>query len=434
MQATPAHRPAAARALSRPQNRNNYVNRFWENMNVAFLSPQQWEEGMEPEGLPLPMGEYEAGEFHSMGPMGPPYLDPGVPCADGSCSTHGMPGCGDACGCGTGVCGCEPGCGCGGICEPGCGCEPSCGCGSCGGSNHCCDGLCLGIGDDQSCHTIRVRVPKWQELMIFGGAHGFKGPYDQFRDGGNFGFNEGINAGFKIPFTSMGYQLGYRAVHSQLSGDENTDTRESFTQHFVTAGLFQRVKDGFQWGIAWDVLSDDRFGTHDYHQLRGEFSFVDRGCHELGVALAFHLNENEFPPEDSVTSTTFYQATDQYLLFYRFHGPRGGEGRIFGGFNDDDDGIIGADTLVPVSDRWSLTSSFTYLIPEEDAGVEGASQEAWNISVGLAWHWDCRARRSHSNCYRPLFNVADNGYLIVDDRPGAQVVNGPAAPPLGGGP
>ena len=39
--------------------------------------------------------------------------------------------------------------------------------------------------------------------------------------------------------------------------------------------------------------------------------------------------------------------------------------------------------------------------------------------MALVWHWDGAARRCHSNCYRPLFNVADNGSLIIDDRLGA---------------
>jgi hypothetical protein len=354
--------------------------------------------------------------MHEMEAMpGPGYVDGPYEmgmdgCADGSCPSYG--------GCGDGVCGCAEGCGCGGMCEPGCGCEPSCGCGSESCGNGCiCDGLCLGVGDNESCHTIRIRVPKWQELMILGGVHGFKGPYDQERDGGNFGFHEGINAGFKIPFTSMGYQLGYQAVHSQLSGDENTNDPNSHTQHFVTAGIFQRARDGLQGGVAWDMLRDERFTSVDFHQLRGELSFIDRGCHELGVAVAVHLNDHEVFEQDE--SSTFFQATDQYLLFYRFHAARGGEGRFYGGWNDDSDGILGADMLLPLSDRWSLSAAFTYLIPEEGGGEIGAGQEAWNISTGLVWHWDCRARRSHSNCYRPLFNVADNGYLIIDDRPGA---------------
>jgi hypothetical protein len=171
-------------------------------------------------------------------------------------------------------------------------------------------------------------------------------------------------------------------------------------------------------GVAWDMLRDERFGAVDFHQLRGELSMIDRGCHEFGLAIAAHLNEHEVFFDDDNGSTVF-QPTDQYLLFYRFHGDRGGEGRVYGGFNDDEDAIIGSDLLIPIQDRWSLATGFTYLIAEEDAGADGASHEAWNIGISLIWHWDCRARKCHSNCYRPMFNVADNGYLIVDERPGA---------------
>ena len=282
--------------------------------------------------------------------------------------------------------------------------------------------MCIGVGDDHSCHTIRLRIPKWQELSIFAGVHGFKGRYDQDRDSGNFGFQEGISAGFKVPFTSLGYQLGYQAVHSQLNGDENTGRADSHTQEFTTLALFHRTRDGIQGGVAWDMLSDERFGTQDFHQLRGELSLIDRGCHELGAAVAIHLNEHEFVAEGDEAQTTIWRATNQYLLFYRFHGCNGGEGRFYGGWTDDSDGIFGSDMLIPLTDRWSLSTAFTYLIPDAPSGHLGASQEAWNISTALVWSWDCRARSSHSNCYRPLFNTAHNGYLIVTGRPGHSTV------------
>lgn len=315
-------------------------------------------------------------------------------------------------GCAGGVC--EPGCACGCGGEVGCGCEPGCGCDS--GDK---DLFCLGYGDDESCHTIRVRLPKWQELTIFGGVHGFKGPYDQTRDSGNFGFHEGFNSGWKVPFTTAGYQIGYRAVHSQLNGDKDTNIADPHTQQFVTLGMFERSRNGIQYGVAWDMLRDERFGAVDFHQLRGELSLVDRGCHELGISVAAHLNEHEpFPADDDLPSIV-YQASDQYLLFYRYHGCRGGEGRVYGGFNDDDDAIIGADLYVPLQQRWSVQTGFTYLIPAESAGQAGAEQEAWNIFTALVWHWDCAARSCHSNCHRPLFNVADNGSMIIDERLGA---------------
>jgi hypothetical protein len=309
---------------------------------------------------------------------------------------------------------CEPGCGCDCSSEIGCACEPGCGCGTgdCSSRDVCC------IDDGEACQSVQIRVPRWQEFTVFGGVHGFKGPYDQARDSGNFGFHEGFNAGFKVPTTNAGYQIGYRAVHSQLNGDADTNIADPHTQSFFTMGIFQRAKDGVQFGIAWDMLRDERWGAVDFHQLRGELSMIEHGCHEIGLAAAMHLNDHEPFPADEDTSSVMFQPTDQYLLFYRFHGPRGGEGRIFGGFNDDDDGIIGGDLLVPLHDRWSLQTGFTYLIPAEHAGQEGASQEAWNIATALVWHWDCRARKSHSSCYRPMFNVADNGSMIIDERLG----------------
>ncbi|HEX2473109.1 MAG TPA: DUF6666 family protein [Lacipirellulaceae bacterium] len=417
------------------------ASKLWRTINVAFEGPDQLT--TEPENLPLPAQRQNQGQVKSRivppsnhaPPMegeifpGPSPYGPG----DDTYFHDGHSGaCGGECGCtdcgtgcGDGMCGCEPGCGCGCDGEAGCACEASCGCPcGCGAESPCIlacgDTVCLmGEGDAEACHTIRIGVPKWQEFMIFGGVHGFKGPYDQSRDSGNFGFHEGFNAGYKVPFSDAGYQIGYQAVHSQLHGDKDTGISDPHTQQFVTVGLFRRAQNGVQLGIAWDLLRDERFGAIDFHQLRTELALIDRGCHEFGLAVTAHLNEHEMFPADEDNGSPVFQATDQYLLFYRFHGNRGGEGRAYGGLNDDDDAIIGADLLIPIQERWSLATGFTYLIPEEDAGEDGAAHEAWNIGISLVWHWDSRARKSHSNCYRPLFNVADNGYMIIDERPGA---------------
>jgi hypothetical protein len=404
---------------------SSYSSKLWQTINVAFDGPDQLTN--EPENLPLPA------QRPNQSRLVPPMHEEILPTpggyyeqGEGPYFAHGEPGacggdCGGECGtaCGDGMCGCGD--------DAGCACEPSCGCPcGCGAETPCIlacgDDVCLmGEGDAEACHTIRIGVPKWQELTVFGGVHGFKGPYDRTRDSGNFGFHEGFNTGFKVPFSDFGYQIGYQAAHSQLSGSQMGDISDPHTQQFVTVGMFRRETNGIQLGLAWDLLRDERFGAVDFHQLRGELSLIDRGCHEFGLALAAHLNEHEASPATPNNPSTVYQATDQYLLFYRFHGARGGEGRFYGGFNDDADAIIGSDLLIPIQDRWSLATGFTYLIPEEDAGVDGAAHEAWNLGINLVWHWDCRARKCHSNPYRPLFNVADNGYLIVDERPGASL-------------
>jgi hypothetical protein len=347
---------------------------------------------------------------------------PGGPGGDGSCGPscpcEGAYSCDSGCPC-NGGCPCDGGPGCGDGCEPGCADEPGCG----SSKDH--DLFCVGWGDDESCHTIRVRVPRFQEVMILTGVHGFKGPYDQDftgganRDSGNFGFQEGINIGAKVPFVDWGYQIGFEGTQSELSGDANTGVDHSFTQSFVTGGVFHRTPNGLQGGIAWDWLHDERNDGADFTQLRGELSLVNCGCHECGVMGSIHLNDKKFTVAESegLTTTTTLQATNQYLLFYRMHGCRGGEGRVFGGVDDNSDGIVGADFLLPMCGCWSLQSEFTYLIPDDSAGTVGSQQEAWNLAINLVWHWKGHARECHSNPYRPLFNVADNGSFIVDDRP-----------------
>ncbi len=248
------------------------------------------------------------------------------------------------------------------------------------------------------------------------GVHGFKGPYDRNRDAGNFGFQEGFNVGAKLPFLDAGYQVGYQAQQSQLNGDESTGVADAFTQHFFTTGVFKRVRDGFQGGAVWDLLLDERDSSVAFSQVRAEFGFVDCGCHEFGVTGAVHLKDNLLPGESEGTFAAF-QTVDQYLLYYRMHGARGGEGRVYGGLTDDVDGIIGADFALPLTDNFALVPAFTYMIPDSNHAGAAASEEAWNISIALVWHWRGHARSCHSSPYRPLFNVADNGYMIIDNRP-----------------
>ena len=309
-----------------------------------------------------------------------------------------------------------------GSCGPDCEGGPMCGddvgcCATCGREPDSCHiDLAPGLHDQEACEEVRFRIPKVHTLMVNGGVHGFKGPLDRDRDSGNFGFQEGINLGFKMPLSQCGYQLGYQSTQSQLSGDGDTCIMDAFSQHFFTGGVFRRTRDGFQGGIVWDWMLDERDSTVDFSQLRAEVGFVDCGCHEIGATVAVHLTDEVLIDEQQESFTTF-QPVDQYLLYYRMHGKRGGEGRLYGGLSDNTNGIIGADFLLPLTDSWSLQPAFTYLIPDGSGGSVGAREEAWNVGINLVWHWKGQARSCHSSSYRPLFNVADNGYMIIDNRP-----------------
>jgi hypothetical protein len=312
----------------------------------------------------------------------------------------------------------EPGCGvyedpsCG-IVEPGCGlAEPSCGVADVG------CGTCVGRpGPDYWCFP--VCLPRFKELSIWGGVQGFKGPRDSPTFGGDgdgsFGFNEGFNIGGRAPligllFPQLGYEVGYRAVQSQLSGTSGGSALDR-SQDFVTIGLFRRVPAGLQFGAAWDYQHDDFMGFDaDFNQIRYEVSIKGRLGREFGFWGATHTN-------DQTLGGTTFQTVDQYAGFFRWNFREGGMARAWFGGTNDSETLFGADFYAPFNNRWSLQSGFNYLITDLDSGRNGAREESWNIGVNLAWHYGCTAKMTRYNPFMPLFTTADNGWMFVDQKP-----------------
>ncbi|BBO32356.1 DUF6666 family protein [Lacipirellula parvula] len=360
--------------------------------------------------------------------LGPPihhqresFTAPAGYCAD--CNSD--PGCGlqeATCGCGEANCGiCEPGCGavepgcgtieanCGAI-EAGCGLEPGC------GMQECVDcGSGVNRGSDYWCFP--VCLPRFRDLSVWAGVHGFKGPRDSPLFGGsgdgNFGFQEGINIGGKAPligllFPELSYQLGYQAVQSHLSGTTGgvTDDR---AQDFVTIGFFRRVPAGLQFGAAWDYMADDWLVDANFQQIRYEISLKTQRGREFGFLGSTHTNS-------STIGEVNFQAVDQYRFFFR-NNFKAGDMRFWVGFSNDSETIFGGDFYVPFSDRWSLQTGFNYLIPSGDAGLIGATEEAWNIGMNLVWHFGGAAQNTRNNPHRPMFNIADNGSMFIDQSP-----------------
>lgn len=417
MAARPAQAYRQARARTPSRSTNQVVRTQHEQMEEIY--PQA-------DSAP-PAESYELTGSMYIGEVGCGLPEPTCGCA-GPC------GCGDS-GCLVTPGYCEPGC----RCEPSCGCEPGCAVGctdgcfcgdaSCGDvccGDACCEPTC-GCGgdgcsdcvhwpqalfgcDDRGCVPV-FWLPPIKEFVFFGGVHGFKGPLDRDRDGGNFGFHEGFNIGGKmawLPWPGLGYQFGYQAAHSQLSGDSSTGNDSSHTQHFVTTGLFHRQPLGLQYGVVWDMLRDERVLSRDYGQVRGQIGFKNCTNREFGLLWTANTNQNEVNRQD-------FQAADQYLLYYRMYGRQGGDFRGFLGLTDDSNFMLGSDFHLPLNCRWSLEGNFAYLVPEGGEDGTGADEEAWNIGMQLVWHYGNRAKSWNRQPYRPMFNVANNGSLIVVD-------------------
>ena len=324
-------------------------------------------------------------------------------------SGYGMAGPG--CGCPEAVCGCpEPYCGCPGascgIIEPGCGCADP----NCGGGVGC--GSCVGRpGPDYWCFP--VCLPRFKDFSAWGGVQGFRGPRDFIPAGqsnSNFGFHEGFNLSGRAPllgllFPQLSSQMGYQAVQSRLHG--TLTSAEDRSQQFVTAGIFRRVNTGLQFGVVWDLLSDDLGTNIDLQQIRSEFSLKSPRGHEIGFWSAASTNS-------SMSGGVTYETVNQYAAFYRRNFGNSCEARFWGGGTDDSEAIVGAEFSAPLSDRWSVRSAFNYLITDNANGPAAVQEESWNIGISMVWHLGRNARSGCRSPFRPLFSVADNGWMFVD--------------------
>ncbi|MDZ4656496.1 MAG: DUF6666 family protein [Bythopirellula sp.] len=381
---TQARKPAAP--ISAPQvakqpvvKRDTRVRRAQSEELPMTTEAETWEEPVYMDSMPMgQQGHMMMGESHMSG------------CQCDSCLCE--PGCGAM----------DPGCG---MMDPGCGCaEPSCGVAGCGD--------CVRPrGPDYWCFP--VCLPRLQDVTFWGGVHGFRGPRDFIpagRSDSNFGFQEGINLSGRAPFLGflfpdLNYQLGFQAVQSRLHGTETSSDDRG--QQFVTAGMFKRTQSGLQFGAVWDSMNDDLDEDVSLHQVRYELSLKTPRGRELGFWGASATND------DTVGANTF-ETTGQYCGFYRWNMKGGNQARIWGGASDDGEGILGADFYAPLNDRWSVQTGFNYLIPDDEDGLPGVSQESWNLGINLVWHWGRRAREGNVSPFRPLFNVADNGWMFVD--------------------
>jgi hypothetical protein len=171
--------------------------------------------------------------------------------------------------------------------------------------------------------------------------------------------------------------------------------------------LFRRVPAGVQYGVAWDLLRDDFQSEEDFHQLRYEISMKSRAGREFGFWGASSTN-------DATVGGVTYEAVDQYCGFIRCQFGDGGALRFWGGATNDSEGLFGSDFIAPLNNRWSLQGGFNYLIPDTDRGSTGAREESWNVGMNLVWHYGCMAKKTQVNPHAPLFPVADNGYMFID--------------------
>jgi hypothetical protein len=268
---------------------------------------------------------------------------------------------------------------------------------------------------------VFLPVPPLDGFEFFSGTQGFTGPANRGASG-SFGFHEGFNLGLPI----AGFMNGqFGANWTQNNFDGSFLTGDQRNQIFATAGLSRRVDWGFQGGLVVDYFHDEWDYSADLLQLRGELSWLWCGCNEIGFWFAAGVNDAEnlqirrpvVAGENSlrfITSQSTLEVNDLYAFFFRRQFACGGQGRLFGGFTSNSQGLVGGDATLPINPNFSLRSSFIYVTTEDSDSPSDPrfSRESWNVGISLVWT-PCARPASGCNYSRPLFNVADNGTFLT---------------------
>jgi hypothetical protein len=290
-------------------------------------------------------------------------------------------------------------------------------CASCGGQDC---GQCVDCcGNWNSCGPVPLCAllprPRFDNLEFTAGVHGFTGPLNRGA-GGSFGFHEGFNFAVPICYGNWGCgQFGTQWTQSNYDGSLLTEDQRD--QIFLTAGLFRRVDWGLQCGLVFDYLHDEWDYEIDIAQLRGELGWRYCGCDELGFRFSVGVNDddgifNVVANDDEQIiirqAEGRVEVNDLFAFYYRRQFACGGEGRLFGGFTNNHQGLFGGDARLPLNPCWSLATDFLYVVPTDDSNFPGFVEETWNVSIGLVWT-PCAKAGCGPNYCRPLFDVANNG-------------------------
>jgi hypothetical protein len=262
----------------------------------------------------------------------------------------------------------------------------------------------------------------------YGGAVGFENPIfrvpgtDILIQDSNFGYYGGFNLGWPLCRLTCGVlsaQIGVNSVQTNLNGNQYTINDRD--QTFLTLGVYRRVDCGLQAGMAVDYLRQNWYADTESTQLRGDLGWVYPNGTTFGFRFGANVNDSSATLDISDEDRRLQVRTQDWYKFYlRRETMERGLSEFFLGWTDNSQGVLGMEFDVPIAERVALQAGYTYFLnsdqrPPVETYLGGNESDAWNISVGLAF-------RPQGRCYyqsydRPLFNVADNGSMMIDRGP-----------------
>ena len=162
----------------------------------------------------------------------------------------------------------------------------------------------------------------WDNIDLFIGVDGFKGPMDLDNSNGNFGLRYGVNGAFPLlELKNIGIQAGTAGVASDFHGTEFTGS-SARVQNFTTIGFFQRYPNlapRLSWGVAFDWLTDDYYANIKLGQWRLKFAYDLSCASEVGlwVCIPDHGDDVNIGSEQSGYSVNNFRPITQCSAYYR---------------------------------------------------------------------------------------------------------------------
>lgn len=255
---------------------------------------------------------------------------------------------------------------------------------------------------------------------MFAGLDGSKQPQDL---GVNANLGGHFHANWGVPISEehgLGAQLGAATLVTgnavrvyELVGEVNDRT-----QFYSTAGLFQRLENGFSWGAVYDFLHQDSYGRFNLSQWRMRGAYAINDAHEVGatVILSGQDDVGEF-----ATARVNLDAINQYTVFWRHYWESAAQTTFWIGCADghsetnavtgfsDPAGtvlVVGADILMPLNEHLVLYGETNLIMPSDTGTVDAF--------LGFQWYPWGSGYKNRRTRFAPVLPLASPTQMAVD--------------------
>jgi hypothetical protein len=289
------------------------------------------------------------------------------------------------------------------------------------------------FGYPRGCPPARPCGWLFDNMEVFAGGSGFGVRTDDIKET-NFGLHEGINwSGSISPRFGLAAQFGVRAVQRTIDGtnpllEEAEWNNGGRSQLFITTGVFRRAQSQpFQYGVVYDWMSDNKYqnrqaqsgkllDSFNLGQVRTELSYKCCSGFTWGFRGAFGTIRSDIFSQDAFLT----RATTQGHGFFEKSLWCGSLAGFSAGGSAKGNAILSAYYDQPLSDKFSLKTGFTYMLPkngkDEASAFVDNERSAWEAAITLTFHPHGGAFSRNCNPLRAMFDVAGNGSMIVSHK------------------